>query len=62
MASKQRQLLDETLIVRLRDDDRQRLETIREIHGVSLAGAVRAAIRCMAEHLGIIVHRDTSNK
>jgi hypothetical protein len=58
MASKRRRL-NETLIVRLREDDRSRLEIIRETHGVSLAGAVRASIRALAEQLGIIIHRDT---
>lgn len=59
MASK-RKRLDATLKVRLRSDDRSRLETIREIHGVSLAGAVRAAIRSLAEQLGVVIHRDTT--
>lgn len=37
----------------LRRADWERLDMIRDIHGVSKSGAVRAAIALLAKHLGL---------
>lgn len=41
------------MLFHLRDDDRARLEMISESHGVSMGAAIRAAIRALAEQMGI---------
>jgi predicted DNA binding CopG/RHH family protein len=60
MASK-RKRLGKRIDIRLREDDIERLKLIGEIHGVSFSAAIRAAIRAMAEQLGITAHRNISN-
>lgn len=39
--------------LRISDQDRRRLELIRDVFGISLSGAARVAIRAACEKLGI---------
>lgn len=41
------------LLVRLKTEDRSRLELIQALYGVSLTAAVRVCIRAAAEKLGL---------
>ncbi len=40
------------ICIRIRDDDRMRLELIRDTMGVSMSGAIRASIVAMCRQLG----------
>lgn len=39
--------------IRIRDEDRARLELIRDTMGVSMAGAFRAALTALCRQLGL---------
>jgi CHASE3 domain sensor protein len=52
-----RKILEKTVKLRIREEDLDRLKIISDIHGTSLSGTIRAAIRAMAEQLGIPVRR-----
>jgi hypothetical protein len=45
--------LNRKIHIRLKPEDRARIEMIREAYGVSLAGAVRAAIISLCRQLGL---------
>jgi hypothetical protein len=39
--------------IRIRPDDLARVQVIRDAYGVSMAGAIRAALKAMCQQLGI---------